>query len=76
MSQISKNDPRLFNMNELAEALGVKRVFIRQMKKYGFKMPLGRASIGMAYDWLTKNAEILDGKKIDPRDEVESENIS
>lgn len=47
--KVSIDDPRLFNMGDLAIILGVDRGTIRSMKKSGFKMPLGRASVAAAH---------------------------
>jgi hypothetical protein len=58
--KIEATDPRLWNMTELAECLGVSIEHIRAMKKAGFAMPLGRSTIGMAHKWLEKNAGLLD----------------
>ena len=60
---VSSNDPRLFNMSDLAVILGVNRAFIRRLKSMGFKMPLGRATVAMAHRFIEENADILDGKK-------------
>jgi hypothetical protein len=49
---ISIDDPRLFNMNDLAVVLGVKRAFIRKMKSEGFRMPFGRATVAMAHEFI------------------------
>ncbi len=53
---VASDDPRLFNMIELAAALGVSRDFIIRMKKRGFKMPIGRATVSMAHRWMEANA--------------------
>jgi hypothetical protein len=58
--KIEATDPRLWNMSQLAECLGVPIEHIRAMKKAGFTMPLGRSTIGMAHKWLEKNAGLLD----------------
>lgn len=55
--KISRDDPRLFNMTDLAKVLGVRRSFIRQMKAQGFRMPLGRASIAMAHRFIEQQME-------------------
>lgn len=57
---IEATDPRLWNMTELADVMGVPIDHIRAMKKAGFKMPLGRSTIGMAHRWLEINAGLLD----------------
>lgn len=49
---ITRDDPRFFNMNDLAKVLGVRRSFIRRMKSQGFRMPLGRATVAMAHEFL------------------------
>lgn len=56
--RVSKNDPRLFNMNDLATILGVDRSAIRLMKQHGFKMPLGGATISSAHRFLRDNPDI------------------
>lgn len=58
---VSPDDPRLFNMNDLAQALGVHRNFIRRLKSCGFKMPMGRATVAMVHKFIEENADILDG---------------
>lgn len=58
---VASNDPRLWNVAELAAALGVSRDYILAMKRHGFPMPLGRASVPMAHDWLRENAHLLAG---------------
>lgn len=52
--KVSLDDPRLFNMNDLATILGVDRTTIRLLKKHGFKMPLGRASVASAHEFHRK----------------------
>lgn len=53
-------DPRLFNVTDLAQALGVKTGYIRLMKRCGFKMPGGRASVKRAHDFLNENPDLID----------------
>lgn len=60
---IAPDDPRLWNQKELAEHLGVPVAYLRAMKYAGFRMPLGRATIGMAHDWLKANADHTDQDK-------------
>lgn len=57
---IRRSDPRLFNMSDLARVLGVSRGFINQMKRQGFKMPMGRATIEMALSFIEKSDDSLD----------------
>jgi hypothetical protein len=56
---VASDDPRLWNLAELSEALGVSREYVLAMKRFGFRMPLGRASVQMAHDWLKENAHLL-----------------
>jgi hypothetical protein len=53
------SDPKLYGRAELAEKLGVAPFYVRRMIAVGFKMPLGKASVAMAHDFLTKNADLL-----------------
>lgn len=52
--KVSADDPRLFNMADLAQVLGVDRQYIRRMKWSGFKMPGGRATVAAAHEFLAK----------------------
>lgn len=56
--KVRSTDPRLFNMSDLAQILGIDRSSIRTMKRHGFKMPLGRATIASAHAFLRKNPDI------------------
>jgi hypothetical protein len=56
---VTVEDPRLFNMNDLARILGVHRNYIRRLKACGFRMPMGRATVAMAHNFIRENAEIL-----------------
>lgn len=56
--KITSDDPRLFNVNDLATVLGVNRAFISKLKRCGFKMPAGRATIAMAHDFLRNNPDL------------------
>ncbi len=58
--RVSADDARLFNTSELAQALGVNRAFVTRMKFCGFKMPLGRSTVGRAHAWLDQNPDLLD----------------
>jgi hypothetical protein len=57
--KVTADDPRLFNMGDLAAILGVTRFDIRRLKNFGFKMPLGRATVAMAHQFLRENADML-----------------
>ncbi len=74
--KVTADDPRLFNMNELATALGVNRGYIRLMKFGGFKMPGGKASVGMAHRFLSENPDLpksqLSKKKQQARESAEA----
>jgi hypothetical protein len=52
--QVSADDPRLFNMGDLAKILGVDRGYVRRMKSSGFKMPGGRSTVRRAHEFLDK----------------------
>lgn len=56
--KVRGDDPRLFNMSDLAQILSVDRGTIRVMKIHGFKMPLGRSTIASAHTFLRKNPDI------------------
>jgi hypothetical protein len=57
--KIPRDDPRLLNASDLARVLGVNRAYITRLKKYGFKMPMGRATISMALEFIESNADVL-----------------
>jgi hypothetical protein len=61
--KVSRDDPRLFNMNDLATILGVNRGYIRRMKFAGFKMPGGRATVDMALTFIEGNPDLLPAVK-------------
>lgn len=54
---------RLRTAGELAEALGVGRSYLIAMKRHGFRMPGGKASIIAAKEWLDSAPEF----KVDTR---------
>lgn len=56
--RVTSDDPRLFNVNDLAAVLGVKRAFITRLKRCGFKMPAGRATVSMAHDFIRSNPDL------------------
>lgn len=58
--KVTSDDPRLFNVNDLAVVLGVKRSFVTRLKRCGFKMPCGRATIAMAHDFMRNNPDLTD----------------
>ena len=58
--RVTSDDPRLFNVNDLAAVLGVKRAFISKLKRCGFKMPAGRATVSMAHEFLKTNPDLDD----------------
>ncbi len=58
--KVASNDPRLFNVNDLALVLGVKRAFISKLKRCGFKMPAGRATVEMAHEFIKANPDLKD----------------
>lgn len=58
-SGIKLDDPRLWNIGELAIILGVHRSLVTRMVKRGFKMPFGKASVAMAHDFIKANAKSL-----------------
>lgn len=58
-SGIRIDDPRLWNIGELASILGVHRQFVTRMVKCGFEMPFGKASVAMAHEFIRNNARSL-----------------
>lgn len=56
--KVSIDDPRLFNVKDLATILGVDRSSVGLMKKCGFRMPLGGATVSMAHTFLRDNPDI------------------
>jgi hypothetical protein len=63
-SSIKADDPRLWNISQLASILGVHRAYVSRMRSKGFKMPFGKATVAMAHEFLNKNADAMDGVKI------------
>lgn len=49
-----KTEP-LLSGKELANALGRERTYITAMKRLGFQMPGGRATLTEARAWLARN---------------------
>ena len=54
IQKITRDDPRLWNMSDLAKILGVNRSYITRMKNSGFRMPGNRASLKSAHAFLEK----------------------
>lgn len=51
-SEISANDDTLLYADDLGPAIGKSRSYVYAMKKAGFKMPAGQASVVEAREWL------------------------
>lgn len=54
---------RLRNMKELAATLGVSREFLLAMKRDGFAMPGGRATVAAAHAWLAAHPDFRVGSR-------------
>lgn len=49
------NDQKLMTGKELAAALGRERTYVSAMKRRGFVMPGGQATLAEARAWLARN---------------------
>jgi hypothetical protein len=47
-----KNDRSLMNVKELSAALGRHRNYVSAMRRSGFQMPRGMATLADAEDWI------------------------
>lgn len=57
MSDTPQEWNRLCNVEELAAALGRSRTYVSGMKRAGFTMPGGTATVNEARKWLRENPE-------------------
>ena len=55
MTETFSDAKKLLNGNELADALGRHRNYITFMRRRGFSMPGGLATIAEARAWLVRN---------------------
>jgi hypothetical protein len=55
-------DYELLSIKELAGELGKNRTYIHAMKRHGFQMPGGRATVPEARAWLVRNPPPRSGK--------------
>lgn len=53
----------LLNVNELADALGRGRKYVWWMKRWGFAMPGGTATLEEARDWLRRHPDFSTKRK-------------
>jgi hypothetical protein len=56
-SVVTLDDPRLWNMSQLADLLGVDRHFMTRLKRSGFKMPFGKASLASVHEFLRTHSD-------------------
>lgn len=74
--KVTSDDPRLFNVNDLAAVLGVNRAFVTRLKRCGFKMPAGRATVSMAHEFLKKNPDLHDPRFPDRKRETDLKKVA
>ena len=60
--KVAVDDPRLFDIGELAIALGVPRSSLTRLMKCGFRLRLGRASVGMVHKVLEENPDLSESE--------------
>lgn len=53
----------LLNVNELADALRHHRSYVTDMKRAGFEMPGGMATVAEARQWLRDNPHFRTGRR-------------
>ena len=65
----------LLNMRELAREMGVTEMFVLCMKKAGFPLPGGKATVDWALDWLKANPDFrqADHRPFDKRSKRETD---
>jgi hypothetical protein len=54
---VTLDDPRLWNISQLAVLLGVDRHFITRLKRSGFKMPFGKASLASVHEFMRAQSD-------------------
>ena len=74
--KVTSDDARLFNVNDLAAALGVNRAFISKLKRCGFKMPCGRATVAMTHDFMRSNPDLTDPRTPEHRRQPQLEKVA
>lgn len=53
---VTENDHKLMNLTQLANELNVSYDFVKEMRKMGFKLPIGgMTTLTYAMSWLNKN---------------------
>lgn len=70
MSQTPESWDVLLSVKELALALNRARSFVAAMKRRGFPMPGGRATLFQAVQWLVDNPNPR-GRRVPPRHKME-----
>ncbi len=70
MSQVPESWNRLLDQKGLALALNRARSFVAAMKRRGFPMPGGRATVFQAVQWLIDNPNPR-GRRVPPRHKME-----
>lgn len=63
--RLTAEDCKLLNLTQLAEHLGVKYQFVKDMRMVGFSLPIGGlTTLNHAIDWLNANPNFREDAQV------------